>query len=341
MIKTLTEILKKYRLWIIVIIILNIIFGFLLWLVDGKEFRYLFPTMVLGSLLLYFIIALIIYKRDLEKQEAILSFLEEPIISKEKEIIGLFSENEKKVIEKIGKIIRENQATIKSQNRNIDEYKEYIEAWAHEIKTPLGLMTFVLDNRREEISPVIYNRLEYARTKMQEDIERMLYYARLKAARNDYFFRELSLKTLCYEVLEEYEILLQEQGIKVIVELEDFNVVSDKKGIQFIIRQVISNAIKYKKPNEICPHIFISSQENKKSISLIIRDNGIGVKAYDLPLIFEKGFTGELGEQRKNSTGMGLYLAGQVAENLKITLKVSEDYTDGFEISLVFPRVVR
>ncbi|WP_017413985.1 sensor histidine kinase [Clostridium tunisiense] len=341
MIETLMEILKKYSLWIIVIITLNIIFGFLLWLVDGNEFRYLFPTMVLGSLLLYFIIALIVYKKDLKKQEVILSFLEEPIISKEKEIIGLVSKKEMQVIEKIGKIMRENQATIKNQSKNIDEYKEYIEAWAHEIKTPLGLMTFVLDNRREEISPVIYKRLEYARTKMQEDIERMLYYARLKASRNDYYFKEVSLKTLCCEVLEEYEILLQEQGIKVIVELEDFNVVSDKKGVQFIIRQVISNAIKYKKPNESCPHIVIASQENKKSIRLIIRDNGIGVKAYDLPLIFEKGFTGELGEQRKNSTGMGLYLAEQVAENLKITLEISEEYTDGFEISLVFPRVVR
>jgi len=341
MIKTLMEILKKYRLWVIVIIILNIIFGFLLWLVDGKEFRYLFPTMVLGSLLLYFIIALIVYKKDLKKQEAILNFLEEPIISKEKEIIGLLSEKEIQVIEKIGKIIRENQATIKNQNKNIDEYKEYIEAWAHEIKTPLGLMTFILDNRREEIPPVIYKRLEYTRTKMQEDIERMLYYARLKAYRNDYFFRELSLKKLCQEILEEYEILLQEQGIKVIFNLEDFNVVSDKKGVQFIIRQVISNAIKYKKSNETCPHIGISSQENKESIRLIIRDNGIGVKTYDLPLIFEKGFTGEIGEQRRNSTGMGLYLAGQVAENLKITLEISEDYIDGFEISLVFPRVFR
>ncbi len=341
MIETLMEILKKYSLWIIVIITLNIIFGFLLWLVDGKEFRYLFPTMVLGSLLLYFIIALIVYKKDLKKQEVILSFLEEPIISKEKEIIGLFSKKEMQVIEKIGKIMRENQATIKNQSKNIDEYKEYIETWAHEIKTPLGLMTFVLDNRREEIPHVIYKRLEYARTKMQEDIERMLYYARLKASRNDYYFKEVSLKTLCCEVLEEYEILLQEQGIKVIVELEDFNVVSDKKGVQFIIRQVISNAIKYKKPNESCPQIVIASQENKKSIRLIIRDNGIGVKAYDLPLIFEKGFTGELGEQRKNSTGMGLYLAEQVAENLKITLEISEEYTDGFEISLVFPRIVR
>ena len=60
---------------------------------------------------------------------------------------------------------------------------------------------------------------------------------------------------------------------------------------------------------------------------------------YDLPFIFEKGFTGEIGEQRKNSTGMGLYLAKQVTERLKIALEVNNNYTDGFEISLIFPKI--
>ncbi|MBM6861895.1 sensor histidine kinase, partial [Clostridium saudiense] len=87
------------------------------------------------------------------------------------------------------------------------------------------------------------------------------------------------------------------------------------------------------------PYIAITSDENEKNISLIIRDNGIGVKSYDLPFIFEKGFTGEIGEQRKNSTGMGLYLAEQVAKSLKIKLEVSEKYTEGFEISLIFPKI--
>lgn len=340
MIKKSIRILKKYKLWFTIIILLNLIFGFLLWLVDGKSFQYLFPIMVFSSLLLYCTMTFIIYRNDMKREEAIQGFLEDPTIINEKEIIGLFKEDEVQIIKKIGGILRKNQATIKQQHQGVEEYEEYIEAWAHEIKTPLGLMTFLLDNRREEISPHVYRRLEYARTKMQEDIERMLYYARLKAARSDYFFKELKLKSLCTEVIEEYEILLQEQGVKVNLDLEDLYVVSDKKGVQFIIRQIISNAIKYKNPKEQEPCISIFSQVEEKNIRLILRDNGIGVKAYDLPLIFEKGFTGEVGNQRKNSTGMGLYLAQQVAEHLKISLEASMEYTDGFEISLVFPRVV-
>ncbi len=339
MIKMLRGIFEKNRTWIIVILILNLIFGGLLWLVNDKAFLYIFPTMIIGSLILYCSTAVIIYKKDIKRKEAINSFLYDPTIDMENEIISLFHNEEVGIIRNIGKILRKNKNTINNHKQGIDEYEEYIEAWAHEIKTPLGLMTFVLDNRKEEISPLVYKRLEYSRTKIQENIERMLYYARLKAAHNDYFFKDISLKESCTEVIEEYKVILQEQSIAMILELEDYNVVSDKRGIQFIIRQIISNSVKYKNAEVSESYIYITSDENEKNIRLTIRDNGIGVKAYDLPFIFEKGFTGEIGEQRKNSTGMGLYLAKQVAESLKITLEANEKYDGGFEISLIFPKI--
>ncbi|WP_066675805.1 sensor histidine kinase [Clostridium septicum] len=340
MIRKLKGIFQKNRLWIIVIFTLNFIFGVLLWLSNDKAFIYIFPTMIIGSLILYCATAFSIYKNDLKREQAIRRFLDEPTKDVENEIISLFNYEEVEVIKDIGEILRQNQNTINTHKRGIDEYEEYIEAWAHEIKTPLGLMTFVLDNRKEEISPIVYKRLQYVRTKMQEDIERMLYYARLKSTFNDYFFKELSLKESCIEVIEEYKVILQEKSIDVILDIGDYKVLSDKRGIQFIIRQIISNSVKYKNIEISDPHIVITSYENEKNIILTIRDNGIGVKEYDVPFIFEKAFTGEIGEQRKNSTGMGLYLAKQMAKNLKITLEVNNNYTHGFEISLLFPKVI-
>lgn len=340
MIKKIRGILIKNRLWIIVILILNFIFGGLLWLSNDKAFRYIFPTMIIGSMILYCAIAFILYKNDLKREDAIYNYLNEPTINNENQIIKLFNHEEANVIRKIGGILRENQSTINTYKQGIDEYEEYVEAWAHEIKTPLGLMTFVLDNRKDEISQVAYKRLQYVRTKMQEDIERMLYYARLKSTCKDYFLKELSLNDSCAEVIEEYKVILQEKGIDVSLDVGDCKVVSDKRGMQFIIRQIISNAIKYTDVEETEAKIVITSVENEKYIKLNIRDNGIGVKPYDLPFIFEKGFTGMIGEQRKNSTGMGLYLAKQVSEGLKIKLELNEKYTEGFQIALIFLKII-
>lgn len=320
------------------IFLLNIMFGMMLWLLDANAFSYLFPTIILGSLLLYCIVGIIVHEIEQRKEKELWEFIENPTTLKQEKVIKLCSEYDKEFVKEIGKLLREKNDIIIKQEQNMEDYEEYMESWAHEIKTPLALMTFVLDNRKEEISPTIYNRLEYARTIMQEDIERMLYYARLKSARSDYFFTELLLKDVCYEVIDDYKILLQEKRIKVITEFENMRVLSDKKGLQFLITQVISNSIKYQK-EEVNSLIHFDAYYDKRNdeIKLIIQDNGIGVKSYDLPFVFEKGFTGEVGEQKKNSTGMGLYLAKQVANHLKIKVDITEEYKEGFEIVFLFP----
>lgn len=59
----------------------------------------------------------------------------------------------------------------------------------------------------------------------------------------------------------------------------------------------------------------------------------------DLPYIFEKGFTGDYGEGRNKATGMGLYLAREIAKELNISLQVNSEWGKGFEIQISFPVV--
>lgn len=340
MIRNLVQIFSKYKIWLVVISTLNIMFGVFLWLIDAKGFIYIFPTTILGSIMLYSFVGFRVYNIDKRKKEAILDFIENPEFNQEELCLSFSSsKEEKEMIHIIGEKLREKNDLIKQQDLNLKEYEEYIEKWAHEIKTPLALMTFVLDNRKEEISLPTYQRLEYARTKMQEDIERMLYYARVKSDHLDYIFTDILLDEICRDVIEEYKILIDEQKISINNNVKKIQVFSDKKGLSFLLRQVLSNSIKYKEIGESNSFITMYTKVNEKSgdIILTIRDNGIGVKSYDFPFLFDKGFTGDAGQQRKQSTGMGLYLAKQVADNLKIKVEVSQEYKDGFEISLLFP----
>ncbi|WP_448282096.1 sensor histidine kinase [Clostridium perfringens] len=335
-------------------------FGIFIWIINSESFIYIFPTMIIGSILIYGLIGFILYNKEKRQVERIMEFIENPDLSKEEACLDLFYGEEKEIIRLISSKLREKEEKIKNQDLNLKEYEEYIETWAHEIKTPLSLMTFVLDNRKEELSFPIYQRLEYSRSKMQEDIERMLYYSRVKADHLDYIFSEISIKEICNDVLDEYKNLIEEEKIIINNEVGDGKVVSDKKGLSFVLRQILSNAIKYtsREPQkgtdketskyisieninreEENPLITLSTKLNKNhgNIELIIRDNGIGAKEYDLPFLFDKGFTGDTGQERKKSTGMGLYLANQVANSLNFKMKVSEDYKEGFEISLIFP----
>lgn len=62
-------------------------------------------------------------------------------------------------------------------------------------------------------------------------------------------------------------------------------------------------------------------------------------KNQTLPYLFEKGFTGGSGEGRKKATGMGLYLAQEIAKELNITLQAGSQWGKGFEMQMSFPVV--
>ena len=67
--------------------------------------------------------------------------------------------------------------------------------WAHEVKTPLALLTLLLDNRRDTLPEAVGFKLDYVRNRMQAFIDQMLYYARLRGARRDYRFERLPLRS--------------------------------------------------------------------------------------------------------------------------------------------------
>ena len=73
--------------------------------------------------------------------------------------------------------------------------------------------------------------------------------------------------------------------------------------------------------------------------SVSIRDNGPGVRACDLPYVFETGFTGDSGHEKNKATGMGLYLAREVAKDLGLTLTAASDWGAGFAVRVTFPVV--
>ena len=218
----------------------------------------------------------------------------------------------------------------------MDDYENYVELWAHEVKTPLALLTLVLDNRRDTLPEAVGFKLDYVRNRMQAFIDQMLYYARLRGARRDYRFERLTLRSCIDEVLDDYRPLLEEKHFRVELRLADETVFSDRRGLCFLLGQVVSNSVKYALD---APVLAFSLESGGTATVLSIRDNGPGVRACDLPYVFEKGFTGDSGHEKNKATGMGLYLAREVAKDLGLTLTAASGWGAGFEIRVSFPVV--
>ena len=249
----------------------------------------------------------------------------------ELELLRLSSASEKESIEKIADTLYQKQAEIGKLNSLLAEYEDYVEKWAHEIKLPLSLLSLLLDNQSDQLPEDTAFKLDYVKKQIQENVSQILFYYRVKSEKNDFLFEYLDLEECIKDLLENFDPLLKEKKFTIKVENIQGICYTDQRSFEFILSQILANSIKYSSDK---PELNIYISKDKGRTSLIIRDNGCGVKGCDLPHIFEKGFTGDSGDTRKKSTGMGLYLVKQLADALKIEITVKSEWLQGFEITL-------
>ena len=223
----------------------------------------------------------------------------------------------KSMLEQIGEVERERL-----------EYKEYIEQWIHEIKTPITAMKLLCENHRTDWTKELLLELE----KTNRFTEQALYYARSEHTEKDYSVREMALSQVVHQAIADNKYLLLQGGMRLEVEEMQDTVYSDEKWVRFILNQLIANAVKYRTEQ---PVLRISTHKRQDQVVLVMEDNGIGIAASDLPRIFEKGFTGQNGRMVQQSTGIGLYLCKRLCEKLGIGI-AAESSEQGTAISLAF-----
>lgn len=211
------------------------------------------------------------------------------------------------------------------------EYREYIETWVHEIKTPIASTRLMLENNQNEMTRTI----EYEIKKVEEYIEQVLYYARSNNVSQDYIIKEVSLPTLVRNVIKRNSRDFISKSISVDIEAVEGTVYSDGKWLEFILNQLIGNATKYIRDSN--GKVKIATIKNENNIVLTIEDNGIGIIDKDINRVFEKGFTGENGRNLGRSTGIGLYLCKKLAEQLGLGVDLTSKTGEGTKVSIIFP----
>lgn len=328
--------LLRYTPWLLLLLGVDAFTALLLWLADVQAFYAMMTVIILFTILLFSALCYVLVRLEKRKESVFLDFLNNPDEYHEELLLKTVGQLQKEHILLIGRVLREKQSACISLLEQWNDYEEYVESWAHEVKIPLSLLTLLLDNRREELSSAMAFKLDHIRNRMQESVDQMLFYARLKSTRKDYLFEYIPVHACIEELLDDYRPLLEEKNFRIQFDMSDETVYSDRRGLRFLLGQLISNSIKYCDGQ---PELHFQSSHKDNYYVLSVRDNGIGVRSCDLPYIFEKGFTGDSGEDRKKATGMGLYLVKEIAKDLNLSLHVNSEWRKGFEMQVSFPVV--
>ena len=240
---------------------------------------------------------------------------------------------EGRVINEILRIIsKDMNERVKYYRDEQVEYREYIETWVHEIKTPIASAKLILENDCSSLS----GRITYEMNRVEKYIEQVLYYARSSDVSKDYIIKEFELKTIVMKAIKSNSRDFINKKVKLNLKEVCGEIFSDAKWVEFIINQIIVNAIKFSKPDVGVVEIY--SEEYENNIVLTIKDNGVGICERDIDRVFEKGFTGENGRKFGKSTGIGLYLCKKLCNKLGIGINLSSKLDEGTQVNIIFPK---
>lgn len=281
-------------------------------------------------MLSYMFLDYIKYKRYFSNIESVLENLDKKyllpeVIEEESFLVG------EKFNELLKILSRDMHENVKYYRDMQGEYREYIEMWVHEIKTPIASSKLLIENNSNEVTKKIDTQID----KIENYVEQVLYYSRSDEVGKDYIIKEVKLGELIRKVIKRNHRDFISK--KIVLQLDDLPeiVYCDAKWLEFILNQIIGNAIKYSK--EKGSSIKVTTKELSNSVVLIIEDTGVGIIDRDINRVFEKGFTGENGRIFGKSTGMGLYLCKKLCYKLGLGLKLESIENKGTKVSLIFP----
>lgn len=219
----------------------------------------------------------------------------------------------------------------REQEKRSCERRDYYMMWIHQIKTPISALKLLLEEAGLQDRTGFLLREELF--KIEQYAEMALTYQRLESISSDLTLARYQLDALIKQAVRKYSILFINKSLSLELPQIPYQVLTDEKWLVFCLEQLLSNSVKYTNQGSIS---FEAAKQGDRLL-LTLTDTGIGIRAEDLPRIFERGFTGYNGRLDKKSTGIGLYLCRQVFAHLNVTVRVESQEGKGTRILLGIP----
>lgn len=249
--------------------------------------------------------------------------------------------------------------------------RDYYSMWVHQIKTPISAMKLLFEAEREGLGHLIcddeqsqchigdmtggnigaaglnaalkqqavltelsdnMDSFEDELFRIEEYVSMALQYQRVSSTENDFVLEKVSVDGVIRDTIKKYAKIMIRRHIGINYSGTGQEVYTDGKWLAFMLEQILSNAIKYTPQGGVT----IETAKKANRFFITIKDTGIGIKAEDLPRVFEKGYTGYNGHADKKATGIGLYLCRQMADKLGHTIRMESEIGKGTKVWIGF-----
>ena len=206
---------------------------------------------------------------------------------------------------------------------NEEHNRELVSNISHDLKTPItsikgyveGIMDGVADTpeKMDRYIKTIYNKAN----DMDRLINELTIYSKIDNNRILYNFQRINISDYFSDCVEEVGLDLESKNVELDYSnlvTQDTMIIADPEQMKRVINNIISNSVKYMdKPKG---KIDIRLLDEVDSVRIEIEDNGKGIAAKDLPLIFERFYrTDASRNSSQGGSGIGLSIVKKIIED--------------------------
>lgn len=232
-----------------------------------------------------------------------------------------------------------------TEQKHIDTAKsEFVALATHQLRTPIAAIRWNAELLRKNLTePATEAQLKYL-TKVDRNIQRMNeliddFLSVSKLEMGTYATNETAtdLTDFISSIAEEFAGRIAEKQLT-LVRTDDPKhavIMVDKRLLHIITSNLVSNAVKYLRPEG---KLAIMYQLSGETLTVVIADNGIGIPESELDKLFTKFYRASNAEShRAEGTGLGLYIVKQSVELLGGRISVSAKENEGARFEIVLP----
>ena len=217
---------------------------------------------------------------------------------------------------------------------NYSKQEEFVSNASHELKTPLtviGSYAKLLQRQGmqdEKIAEESVAAIRAETDRMKALIEQLLHIARRSESQVEWTqvdaldLLEQTVTAMNTSYDREFKLITTEQSLPVITDIAKF------KQLLYIL---LDNARKYSSDK-----VEVVAQKNGDTI-IQVRDTGIGIPKESVPYVFERFYRVDKARNRETGGfGLGLSLAKQLADSLKVRIELESIEQLGTTVSIIF-----
>ena len=230
---------------------------------------------------------------------------------------------------------------LKSQNEDLNrvnmELDKFVYSTSHDLRVPLtsimGLINLFKIESDLTVQAEYLLMMEKSIFNLDNTIVDILNFSR--NARLDVVYEAISIKNLLNELLSASQYIDGKDQIQKLVSInEEIELVTDSKRLRMILGNLIGNAIKYSKDDDLLSFIEIKAEVSAEKVVFTIADNGIGIISTSLDKIFNIFYRAT---SKASGSGLGLYIVKEAINKLDGTITVESEKNIGTSFKVEIP----